>query len=99
MGVDDFPFFDGHAFAESFQAGDDPFKPSQDISPARPENSRVDKRDHLGHVIVGGGQVAMNECKVLSRAQHVLAAAQAGERQGSPERVALHEIRQQPVLS
>lgn len=55
MGVDNSSLFDGHAFAESFQARDDPFKQPHDVRPTRPEYALVDKKDHLGHMFVGEG--------------------------------------------
>lgn len=75
MGVDDFSLFRGRAFAESFQARDDPFKQTHDVPPCRLEYPLVDKKDHLGHVLVSESQVAMDECQVLTCTQQILAAA------------------------
>ncbi|GAA5703771.1 hypothetical protein AQJ43_25955 [Streptomyces avermitilis] len=52
MGVDNFSLFRGRAFAESFQARDDPFKQTHDVPPGRLEYPLVDKKDHLGHMFV-----------------------------------------------
>ncbi len=53
MGVDNFSLFGSHAFAESLQARDDPFKQPHDVRAARPEYPLIDKKDHLGHMFVG----------------------------------------------
>ncbi|MFC9943640.1 hypothetical protein [Streptomyces pratensis] len=75
MGLGNFSLFHGRAFAESFQAGDDPFEQTHDVPPGRLENPLVDKKDHLGHMFVGESQVAMDECQVLACAQQIPAAA------------------------
>lgn len=51
MGIDNFSFFGGHTFAESFQARDGPFKQPHDFRPTRLEYP-VDKKDHLGYMFV-----------------------------------------------
>lgn len=52
MSIDNFSLLGGHAFAESFQAGNDTFKQPHDIRPTRPKYPLVNKKDHLGHMFV-----------------------------------------------
>ncbi|MFE5142340.1 hypothetical protein ACFRDV_32550 [Streptomyces fagopyri] len=75
VGIHDSSLFDGQAFTKSFQARYDTFKQPRDVCLARLEFPLVYEEDHLGKVFVGESQIAMNECKILSRAQQILTAA------------------------
>ncbi|ROP33528.1 hypothetical protein EDD30_6516 [Couchioplanes caeruleus] len=99
MSVDDFPLLRGRAFAESFQARNDPFKRTHDIPPSRLEQALFHKENDLRCIFVGHSQITMDECQILARTQHGLAPAQTGERQAPPQCIVFHEIRQRSALS